>query len=519
MSWAWLALSATLLAAPEPEPSTHGDEQVDGEVDGEVDAKGDAEVDAWTAAGWGAPAEPDQPEEPDEPAGSGSGEAAPPQASAWSAAGWGEPSEAQTPTQPEPGERDPVEPDPGSQDEGEPRRLRVGDVLTGSLRLTGAFQHYDDVPELFPNGDDALVVTVGRAVLEADAGEHVHFSVNGFFELARVPSAGGLSGSFASAGSTASAYRTRYLVWNYWESGAVRGQLGLDRAAIRVSGGPVDVDIGRFPVNYAVTTMFTTNDFFAPFSATAVNRIYKPGVDAIRVSAGLGPTASVDVVGVLGYDPDDDRPAWGRSAVLARAAVVGAGFEWALLGGKVSQRWVGGGSIQGDAGPFTLRSEFHVGVPDAEGDGHGSDDHPVYGRVAAGPSLSFAWQNASVGAEYMFASDGAARPADFIDRALRSYSDDLPYLGRHYVAVVGGMEIIPILRISATSLISATDGSGLVGVSLQYSVADESDLILGVFVPWGKGLVAFDPAAQTLELGSEFGLAPVSAYLEARVFF
>jgi hypothetical protein len=451
--------------------------------------------------------------------------------SAWDAAGWGAPAvddAAQLEGPTEPKTQDPStssessEPTSGSDSRGDASdddaKVKVGDVLAGSLRLTGSYLHFDD-PDVFPAGDDAMAVTVGRILVEADAGQFVHISFNGFGELARVPTGASLGGSFASAGSTRSAYRTRYLTWQFWQDGAVGGQLGVDRASLRLKADSLNVEIGRFPITYTVASMFTTNDFFAPFSATAVNRIYKPGVDAIRVSAGFGTTGSVDVAGVLGYDPASDKPSWGRSAVFTRAAVVGAGFEWAALGGKVSQRWIAGGSLQGDAGPVNLRGEFHIGIPDEEGDGHDSDDRPIYGRFAAGPSATFAWQNASLGAEYMFASDGAAKPANYTERALASYSDDLPYLGQHYVGAVAAMEIIAILRISVTGIISATDGSGLAGISLIYNVADESDLILGVFVPWGAGVRAFDPLAGTLDLGSEFGLSPISAYLEARVFF
>jgi hypothetical protein len=160
-----------------------------------------------------------------------------------------------------------------------------------------------------------------------------------------------------------------------------------------------------------------------------------------------------------------------------------------------------------------------VGIPDEAGDGHDADDRPIYGRVAAGPSMMFAWQNAVVSAEYLFASDGAASPSGYIDRALASYTDDQPYLGQHYVAAVFAAEIIPILRGSVTGLVNATDGSGLAGVSLIYNVADESDLILGVFVPWGRGLRGVDPVSSLPQLGSELGLSPLSVYLEARVFF
>ncbi len=473
---------AAVLAGPEPELEA-------GEEPGQQAA--------WEAAGWGAPSEPDP-----EPAVEGPSEAPPEQPAAasddyggaWSSAG-------------------------SDEVEAEDDKLRVGDVLAGSLRLTGSFLHFDDEPALFPNGDDALALTVARMLIEADAGKHLHLSFNGFGELARSPFGAGLSGNFASAGSTRSAYRTRYLSWSYWDSGMIVGQLGVDRAAIRMSFDSVNVDVGRFPINYAVTGMFTTNDFFAPFSATAVNRIYKPGVDAIRVSAGIGPTSSIDVVGVLGYDPQTDHPSWAHSAVFTRAAIVGGGFEWAALGGKVSQRWVAGGSLQGDAGPLNLRAEFHVGIPDAEGDGHDRDDLPIYGRVAAGPSMMFAWQNAVVSAEYLFASDGAAGPDSYVERALAGYTDDQPYLGRHYVAAAFAAEIIPILRGSVTGLVNATDGSGLAGVSLVYNVADESDLILGVFVPWGAGLRGIDPLTGVPKLGSELGLSPLSVYLEARVFF
>ncbi|HVI04295.1 MAG TPA: hypothetical protein VM869_36655 [Enhygromyxa sp.] len=446
--------------------------------------------------------------------------------SAWEAAGWGAPEVEPEPEADPEAEAPPVEAPPPIEDAAPAQpeapareKVRVGDVLTGSLRLTGSFLHFDDEPQLFPNGDDAMALAVGMIIVEADAGRHVHFSFNGFAELSRSPFGAGLSGTFASTGSTRSAYRTRYLTWRYWESGSVVGQLGIDRAAMRLSFDSINLDLGRFPITYSVTGMFSTNDFFAPFSATAINRIYKPGVDAIRVSAGIGPTSSVDVIGVLGYDLQSDRPSWGHSAVLTRAAVVGAGFEWAALGGKVSQRWVAGGSLQGDAGPINLRAEFHVGIPDEEGDGHDRDDRPIYGRVAGGPSMMFAWQNAVLSAEYLFASDGASSPSGYTERALASYTDDQPYLGQHYVAAAFAAEIIPILRGSVTGLVNATDGSGLAGGSLIYNVADESDLILGAFVPWGRGLRGIDPVSGFPQLGSELGLSPLSVYLEARVFF
>jgi len=464
----------------------------------------------WKAAGWGEPSRP-------EDAPKGTAPESDPDA-AWDAAGWGEPAEPSESDEAPPPATDPA-PSPVASSTGFERKTKVSDVLAGSVRLTGSFLHFPDEPLFYPGGDDALAIVVGRVVAEEDVGEHVHLSFNAFGELSRVPTGGSFGGSFASAGSTSSAYRTRFLGWQFWDDGSVGGQVGIDRMGMQATFDPVKIDVGRLPVSYSVTGLFSINDFFAPFSATAVNRLYKPGVDALRVSVGITPDSSIESMGALGYDPDTDHPSWGHTAVMSRVAFVGAGFRWEMLGGKVSQRWVAGGSLQGDAGPVNLRAEFHAGFPDEDGDLPDRDDRPIYGRAAGGPSMTFAWHNAQVAAEYMFASDGAASPGGYIDRAQAGYTDDLPYLGRHYVGLGGGFELIPILRLGVTSLVSATDGSGLAGLSLQYNVANESDLFLGVFVPWGRGLGPTNPTTGLPTLRSEFGLAPLSTYLETRVFF
>ncbi len=396
------------------------------------------------------------------------------------------------------------------------RSALVDRMLGGSLRLTGAYLHFDDEPELFPQGDDALGVAVGRVTLDADAGKHVSFEFNGFIDLSRSP--GAALGAFASAGTTESVYRTRYLTSTFWDNGGVRGTLGVDRAATSVIAGPIKIDVGRMPINYSVTGAFAANDFYAPFSATSVNRLYKPGVDALRLSAAAGALASVDVVGVLGYDADG-VPTWGRSSVLSRAGLVAGGFAWGLLGGKVAERWVVGGSAQGDAGPIGLRAEFHVGFPDADGDGRRGEDLPVYVRAAGGPNLAFTWHNASINVDYQFISDGAKGPSAYLGRAAELYPDTVPFLARHYIAPALGLDIVPILRTATYAIVNANDGSGLAGASLIYNVADESDFILGLFVPWGRGFEGFDPITNVPSLGSEWGLTPLVLYLESRVFF
>jgi len=403
-----------------------------------------------------------------------------------------------------------------AEDEGE----TFGDIFAGSMRLTGAFLHFDDVPELFPAGDDALLASVFRVIAKRDLSDNFGVEMNYFLDLSRTPGAGATAGAFATAGSAGSAYRSPYLQWQFWDDGSMAGNVGADRFVFDAHAGPVNIAVGRFPITYTVTGLFTPNDFFAPFSASAVNRIYKPGVDAVRVGAALGMNSAVEVVGVMGND-DAGTPSWARTGLLARAFTVQWGFEWAALGGKVAERWVAGASSQGDVGPVALRAEGHVGIPDRNGDGRGAEDSEddVHVRLATGPSVNVGWRNMILGAEYAFTSDGARRPSAYLDRALRRFPDDQPQFARHYVGVNGTVEIVPILNGAVFTLVNANDASGLAGMSLIYNVADEADIIAGVFAPWGDDPSFSADAMQPLTLGSEYGAGPLTVYLEARAFF
>lgn len=395
----------------------------------------------------------------------------------------------------------------------------------GSVRLTTAYLKYPDIPEFYSGEDDALMAGVVRLMLDGSLGARLGYEVNLYADTSRMSSMAG-SGAFATAASFESPYRSKYLSYDYVESDTVKGRLGVDRLALSLDVDCVSLTVGRFPVNYSITRIFTPNDFFAPFSATSINKIYKPGVDALTLGVALGMLSSVEVAGVMGCDSGGAAD-WGRSALLLRAGTVLWNFEWAVLAGKVAGRWIAGGSLQGEAGLFGIHAEGHAGFPDFDGDGElddvdgdGGSRDDIHGRLAAGIDLMFTWHNVAVGAEYMFLSGGALRPDKYPQRSTRFFPDDVPFLGRHYVGISAGGEIIPILRLQTMALFNVQDASGLGMVSLVYSAADEIDILFGVLAPWGD-----EPAHDLLdpgrfpELKSEFGLMPLMVFLEGRFYF
>jgi len=256
------------------------------------------------------------------------------------------------------------------------------------------------------------------------------------------------------------------------------------------------------------------NDFFAPFSAAAVNRLYKAGVDALTFGYNVGSLSSLELIGVLGYDAEDGSPTWGQSAFLFRGSTVLASFELSALGGKVAGRWVVGGSFQGEILQFGVRGEGHVGFPDADGDG--LTDRNPYGRFAVSVDKLFNWQNLFVGVEYAFFSDGInGGGIGYLERATRLFPDDLGFMGKHYAVVSAGVEVIPVVSAGTAVIINASDGSGIVTVSVRYDVADEATFSAGALIPWGRR----PETVLELDRITELGLAPIAIFLETQVYF
>jgi hypothetical protein len=387
-------------------------------------------------------------------------------------------------------------------------------TAVGNAWLLAAYYHsWPWRPPLTPPPDDGIAAGVLRLILDGDLPRKVGYEANFYFELSRGPTTLGAN-TFLTASSFATPYRTPYLAWSFWTQGSVSGQMGIDRLRFHRAFGPVDISIGRFPINHSVTFLFTPNDFFAPFSATTLNKAYKPGVDALRVNVGLGRLSGLEVLGVLGSDTSG-VPAWSRSAVTARLETVLAGFHGTIIGGKLAARWIVGGTIQGDVKGVGLRAEGHFGMPDRDGDGH--IDGPLYGQLSARIEHSWPWHNVTVGGEYAFFSDGAAATSDYLARATRLFPDELPYLGRHYAGVNAGIDLIAILNLAVVGLVNAADGSGLTTLALTYNASNEVDLSLGLLAGWGYRPI---PAANGAPLlRSELGATPITAFLQTTISF
>ena len=82
--------------------------------------------------------------------------------------------------------------------------------------------------------DDALSTLVVRGLADAPVRPWLTMELNYFVELGRFPGFGDGDGTFTTAATAQSAYRSPLLTWNGWNNGTVRGAIGVDRFVLRM---------------------------------------------------------------------------------------------------------------------------------------------------------------------------------------------------------------------------------------------------------------------------------------------
>jgi len=377
-----------------------------------------------------------------------------------------------------------------------------GDVR-GLLRGFGSAYRFPGEGGFYPDDSVQGLAVLGRLIAQGRLGESAGYDVNIF--QAYIPS--GLLVSQEVAGAPIDAERSAALEWNF--SDDEYAHLAVDRLNFRWSFDRVDVSLGRQPVNLATTFYFTPNDFFAPFSAQAFYRVYKPGVDAGRAEIRLGGLSGLSLVGVLGYRPDpasetgwSDRPDARRASYLGRLFTVYRDVELAFLLGRVRREGVVGASLQGEWFDWLgVRAEGHVADPRDDG----QDRHTELSIGA-----EHRWESSlNARLEYFHHGRGADAVAGY---PLSAGQGGVSYLARRYLAVGASYEFTPLLTGEAVALFNLVDDSWLVSLYSVYSLANETELAVSLGIPVGN-----DPSGSGIR--SEFGLLPASVAVEVRSYF
>ncbi len=266
----------------------------------------------------------------------------------------------------------------------------------------------------------------------------------------------------------------------------------LDRLQLRVRSERTDITVGRQPVSWGSGLIWTPTDLFTGFSPTEIDRDEKAGVDVIRVTWSPRPEATVDVVA----EPLDDDGPWRLSAressLAVRTQIHVGEYEVAPVFGYIGGDWVAGGDFTGYLGNAGLRGECLVTTVD-------ESDQRDYMRALLSLDYGFPGRWAPYAAiEYFYNGLGAGRDADYLRRRSESsvrrafLRGNAFNLGRHYIGLINRFTPTALVSMQFTTLWNVADGSVQEFVSLQYSISDNIDFLIGATIGIG-------------DVGSEFG--------------
>jgi len=373
----------------------------------------------------------------------------------------------------------------------------------GLIRGFGTILHYPEDAFFYKEKTDAGAATFARLMTHAGWGNRFHFEINAYQTY--IPN--DLLAGQGDLGTPLDTERSGALEWRMSHDEYIR--LALDRLNIRAAFDRLDLIVGRQPINLATTFYFTPNDFFAPFSAQAFYRVYKPGVDALRAEIRTGPLSQLSLMRVLGYQRDQagetdwrESPNSGRTAHLGRFSNVFHDMEWAFIAGRVREEDVIGGALQGELFDWLgLRIEGHSADPKE----NGASRHT---ELSVG--LEHRWENTlNARFEFFHHGKGAKRVSDY-QAAFLANTD--AYLARRYAALGVAYEFTPLFTGDVLLIMNLIDRSRLTSLNGVYSLSDEAELVLNMGVPAGK-----TPNGSKIE--SEFGLAPYVFTVEGRLYF
>jgi len=389
----------------------------------------------------------------------------------------------------------------------------------GAADVSGIFSGYPQPRFLYPEQYEGLGDATFRLLFDARSGNWLRFELNGYQELS------GLSRN-ESLMNYSESYRTRYLKYDWIKHGNMSAPIVADQVKFTFVANPIDIQVGRQPINLANNFLFTPNDLFHPFSPTAVDRAFRPGVDAVRVNVSISSLARLSVIGVFGYN-DKDSPDWEHSAAIFFGGFNAAKFDWQFLGGKAEGRYLAGSAFSGEVSRFGLRAEGNASLPT-------QGNKRIYGQAAAGMDYKWDYHNFQLIAEYYFHGNGEIDPNRYLNSLYSQYFLDDPYMGTHYVGASFRADATALLNVQATVLANVADPSGIFSPGLTYNAANDVEFILYSLVPLGRQpymkdffppppsgalLRKIDNLPQFPALRSEYGTYPWSVMVQTRIYF
>lgn len=368
--------------------------------------------------------------------------------------------------------------------------------VTGDARFFQFFYLGD-----LPGGRNHSEFGAGRVKVESIWSDELKFEVHGVLQMISPAENGGTS---IATGTTRRYFDLEY---EFTIGDDVAGVLELDRLNVQWDRPSFRLVVGRQTMTWGVNYFWPVLDLFAPFAPERIDREYKPGIDAIRLTVPVGDFSEVEVVtaGQGKRFPEDFS--------LASLGRFNRGSsDIGYMGGRFHTDTVLGGFLTSEASGTGLRAEAAFTKSGDERDAE--IDRESFLRASGGIDRQLT-AYLSLTFETHFNGFGATSPEDYrrIAEADRVRRGEVTSLGRYYTGVSLGWQTHPLVRLSGALLTNWGDSSTLLQTAAEWSATENIVLQVGGIYGFGAGL------DEEGELQSEYGFVPPTLWWAFKIYF
>ena len=325
-------------------------------------------------------------------------------------------------------------------------------------------------------------------------------------------------GALSQATSIVSGKTRTYfdLEYEFLDDRDVGGVASFDRLNLRWDQPTFRLVAGRQAVTWGVNYFWPVLDLFAPFAPERVDRDYKPGVDAMRLTLQTGDFSEIEVIAAAQGDDlsrDFSVASLGRfhSGSSDFGYMVGSFHRDQVVGGFLSTDLAGTGwRIEAAYTESGMESEYEV-LP----------QH--FWRASLGADRQLR-PGLIVGAEVYWNGFGADRAEDYaaVAAADRVRRGEVTSLGREYSGVSLAWQVHPLVTLTGAVLTNWSDGSSLLQPGVSWSSSDETSVLFGLILgvgPGDPGELALGGTGETPLLESEYGFVPLTVWGAFKVYW
>lgn len=255
------------------------------------------------------------------------------------------------------------------------------------------------------------------------------------------------------------------LEWTITSGTHHRFRQHLFRAFVTAYGpGQTRLTVGRHRIAWGTGFVWNPTDLLNPVDPAGIERAEQGGVDALSVAVPVGDLSQVEAVVALGRNRD-------QHSYAVRAGTNVGEYDVSGMAGHFRGNWVWGGDWAGYVGNAGFRGEW------------------AYTRRVEGASsvrgianVDYTFGNGLYVLVEGFYNGRSTPPAlDELDERNRVLFN----AGRWYGAVSAGKAVTPLVSIQTYGIANLSDGSGLAGPGLLWSLAENLELAATAFLFFG----------------------------------